>query len=181
MTQILFFALKDDLLALFEIIENKGPLFYMRSDKKYLTPKFDVYGRGSEIPNLGIATCESAIACDTYLVYESGASIQARVIGEASKTPSYLIDQLVNPDTITFSFGGIWKGETVLYGRVATVSASFSKSAKHLMSRFQSAIRKQFTKIHACYVGPNALELLKAGNRFTIAEQSPREFDLTLP
>ena len=152
----------------------------MKADR-YLAPRYEVYDRGSDIPNLGIAACESAIAYDTYLVYEPDVSIEARVIDESSGIRSYRIDQLINPDTISFSPGGIWKREIALYGRVATVSASFSESAKLLMRRFQSAIRKRFVRLKAYYVAPKALELLKSGKRFTIAEQSPREFDLTLP
>jgi len=88
----------------------------------------------------------------------------------------FSIDQLVNPDTITFTAGGLWNGEILLHGRFGT--ASESKSSQELLKRFGDAIATEFTKINAFYVGSNALELLKRGTRLTIAEQSPREFDL---
>jgi hypothetical protein len=47
------------------------------------------------------------------------------------------------------------------------------------MKRFNSAVKKTFTKVKAFYVGPKALELLERGMRLTISAQSPREFDLT--
>lgn len=180
MGQFQFFAMREDLLPLLEKVESKGPLRYMRMDR-YMEPKFEVFVRGSDIPNLGIANCESAIGCDQYLVYEPDVLIKPEVVNESSGIQSYRINQLNNPNTITFSPGGLWKGEIALYGRAVTVSASYSESAKRLLRRFQAAIRKSFVKIKAYYVAPNALELLKAGKRFTIAEQSPREFDLTLP
>jgi hypothetical protein len=47
------------------------------------------------------------------------------------------------------------------------------------MKRFNAEIRKEFSKVKAFWVGPNALTLLNAGKRLTDASQSPREFDLT--
>ena len=70
--------------------------------------------------------------------------------------------------------------EIVLYGRFATVSACFSEPAKRLMARFRYRVQKMFVRLGAYHVGPKALDLLKAGKRLTIAEQSPREFDLIL-
>jgi len=58
---------------------------------------------------------------------------------------------------------------------------SFSKPAKHLLQKFTYEVRKRFERIRGYYVGPEAHELLKEGKRLTIAEQSPREFDLVLP
>ena len=86
------------------------------------------------------------------------------------------MDQLANPDTVTLTPGGVWTQDIVLYGRVAT--ASDSKASQELMRRFACAIKKQFTKIRAFYVGPKARELLDKGKRLTIAAQSPRDFDL---
>ncbi len=46
------------------------------------------------------------------------------------------------------------------------------------MKLFHGAVRKQFTKVRAFYVEPQALTWLYAGKRLTISDQSPREFDL---
>jgi len=48
------------------------------------------------------------------------------------------------------------------------------------MARFRYRVQKMFVRLGAYHVGPKALDLLKAGKRLTIAEQSPREFDLIL-
>jgi hypothetical protein len=86
------------------------------------------------------------------------------------------VDQLRNPDSVTFTPAGIWDDDVILHGRVAT--ASDSEASQALMRRFHVAIKKGFAKVKAFYVGPQAMELLKAGKRLTIAAQSPREFDL---
>jgi hypothetical protein len=49
-----------------------------------------------------------------------------------------------------------------------------------LMRRFHEAIKRNFSKIRAYYVGPEAYELLKRGKRLTINEHAAREFDLTI-
>ena len=90
------------------------------------------------------------------------------------------MDQFYNPDTITFSPGGRWTEDVLLYGRFATVSAFFSDYAKRLMNRFRYQSEKHFVRVRGSYVGPGAMALLKAGKRLTIAQQSPREFDLSL-
>jgi hypothetical protein len=87
------------------------------------------------------------------------------------------IDQLVNPDSVGFTPGGVWDGDTLLRGRVATASDSHESQA--LMKRFHTAIRKTFTKVKSFYLGPRALLLFQDGKRFTASARSPREYDLT--
>jgi hypothetical protein len=72
----------------------------------------------------------------------------------------------------------MWNEEILLAGRVGT--ASNSEESQKLMKRFHSAIKRRFIKVKAYWVGHGALELLRSGNRLTIAEQSPREFDFTV-
>ncbi len=178
MPQTMFFATKDDLVPMLKQVEEKGPLKYVKFGRS-LSHEVESFSRASDIPNLGIATCESAIGSDTFLVCYPESQIKVGVVNQSDGIRSFHTDQLINPDTITFSSGGMWKPDILLYGRVA--SASNSPISKSLMRRFQSSIKKHFVKIGACYVGPNALEALKDGKRLTIAEQSPREFDLTPP
>ncbi|SRR5216683_1862579 len=178
MPQTLFFATKDDLVPMLESAESKGSVKYVKFGRS-LSLDCEFFTRGADIPGLGIATFASAHGSDTFLVCLLETQIEARAVNESDGVRSYHTDQLVNPDTITFTSGGIWKPDILLYGRVA--SASNSPISKFLMRRFQSSIRKHFVKIRSYYVGPGALEALREGKRLTIAEQSPREFDLTLP
>ena len=92
----------------------------------------------------------------------------------------YSFDQLENPDTITFSAGGLWK-DMLLYGRFATCTASFSPISKKLLQRYTYHVRKHFKYIGAYYVGQEAEEMLRQGKRLTLAEQTPKNFDLQLP
>lgn len=177
MSQILFFALKDDLLPLLEAVERHGPLKYIRTGI-YREPTYDVAHRGADLPSLGKATSESAITSQSFLVCEPVVRVKVRPVDLHSGGTNYHIDQLVNPDTVIFTPGGLWTEEILLYGRFAT--ASLSGPAKHLMTRFRHQIKKHFVRVKAYHVGPNALVLLKAGKRLTIAQQSPPDMDLTL-
>lgn len=180
MKHILFCAVKEDLLAVLQMVETIGPLKYLRTGnflRAVVEDGIDIFNSGAEIPSLGKATAESSHACDTYLVYGQETSINFRHFQGVGGVERVCIDQLVNPDTVTFTPGGIWDSETILEGRIAT--ASESQTSQGLMKRFHGPVRNIFTKIKAFYVGPKALELMKQGARLTMAVQSPPEFDLT--
>lgn len=172
MTQ--FFALREDLLPIFAEVESRGPLRYARFGR-YSEPRFSVYSSGAEIPNLSVATSGNGGA--TYLVYEPPTSLTLRKIIEKDRYQkpmgeSYDLDQLHNPDTVAFDPGGLWRGEILLYGSVGTVPWS-NESVKKLRARFQYIIRKRFKRVASYYVAAAALEMLRAGKRLTVAEQSP--------
>ena len=175
MRQILFYATKDDLLPVIDQVESKGLVTYIRMEH-YPDRVYESYSRGKEIPNLGEAACDSAVNCTSFLVCREGEAIRLRPITLNTGVKIFAVDQLVNPDTVTFTPAGFWKQEVLLYGRVATVSDS--KPAQELMKRFHTAIKKMFRKLKAHHVGPEAESHLNSGKRLTIAVQSPREFDL---
>jgi len=173
--QVLFFATKGDLLPVLDAVEGAGALKYVRMGN-FTRPELDTFSRGADIPKLGEADADSASSCEAFLVCTANKQIEVRSLTGTHDIRRYCVDQLLNPDTVTFSAGGQWNDDILLYGRVATVSGSPASQA--LMKRFRSAIRKHFVKVRAFYVGPNARSLLEAGKRLTIAAQSPREFDL---
>ncbi|TIT19999.1 MAG: hypothetical protein E5W70_23130 [Mesorhizobium sp.] len=175
MKQIHFFALKDDLLPVLEAVEREISIKYILMGH-FPETEFGSFSNRMQIPALGQSTTESASSGRSFLVTGHAVPIEVRPI----KTPSgtrYSLDQLSNPDTVTFSPGGRWTEDVVINGRVATVSDT--PLAQELMKTFNRAFKKQFSKIKAFYVGPGAAILLDAGKRLTAAEQSPREFDLT--
>jgi hypothetical protein len=180
MKQIHFHALKEDLLPALSAVESKGPVKYVLMGNflwKDMKDGLDVINCGEGIPNLGKATSESWVNCDTYLVCEQSTTIKMERFKGNTGVERVCIDQLMNPDTVTFNAGGMWKKDVNLQGRVATVSDS--EAAQDLMKRFHRAIKKNFVRIRAFYVGPMALALMQRGARLTMAEQCPREYDLT--
>lgn len=170
-SSIRFFATRNDVLPVLESVEMACPIDYVQFGATDAA-KAVKFPSVHAIPNLGIASSDSAINCATYLICKRGYQVQARAI-----RGRYLFDQLLNPETVTFTPAGLWGGDILLHGRFATTSAS-SDSAE-LMKRIGSAVRSRFEKIKAFYVGREAAQMLGSGKRLAIAVQSPQTLDLS--
>jgi hypothetical protein len=177
MKQISFFALKEDILPVFQEFEARDPVNYVPAGISN-SSNYVIFSEGTAIPNLGIASKPAAINCVSFLVNVAGEKINLRTISTIGEKSCFAIDQLHNPNTIILSPGGLWDNEILLHGRIATTSDSEVSQA--LMIRFKKALNKTFIKIKAFYVGPQALAFLKKGKRLTISTQSPKEFDLRI-
>lgn len=175
MKNIYFFALKKDILFVLDFVENSHHIKYILTGKFFdLTQQ--TFLRGSDIPNLGLANNDSSINCETYLVLDEEVLVNPRVINQIDGSQRSTIDQLLNPDSVTFTAAGIFGEEVVLQGRIAT--ASDSKRSQELMKLFSVAFRKNFKKVKAYWIGPDAQLVLDSGKRLTSAVQSPSDFDL---
>jgi hypothetical protein len=182
MKQFHFFGLREDMVPILEAVESKGRLKYIPMGnflKDELNDEICEFDTGRGLPNLGIATADQSGNCDSYLVLDVQTPVNLRTLQGFDSRQRVLIDQLLNPDSVTFISGGVWNDGVVISGSLGT--ASDSNAAQTLMRRFHSAIRKVFTKVGAYYVGPEALALWKRGARLTDAVQSPPEFDLAPP
>jgi hypothetical protein len=177
MKPILFFALKDDILAVLASVEGARRLKYAKAGL-FTTQHLQYLSSGSEIPNLGIADTDSSIACETYLIAGELVELNARPIKQTDGTVQYGVDQLFNPDTVMFTAGGAYGEDVILHGRIAT--ASDSPRSQELMKLFSAAFRKHFKKVKSYWVGANAQSWLGAGARLTAAAASPREYDLVI-
>src|SRR5262249_22495893 len=146
---------------------------FLKDELKDGVRVFDV---GADLPNLGKATADQWTGCDSYLVCEPETSINLRTFQGYDGRERVCVDQLVNPDSVTLTHGGIWNEDVLLNGCIGT--ASDSEISQRLMKRFHAAVKRGFSKVRAFYVGPGALALLEKGKRLTGAVQSPRKFDL---
>ena len=175
--QIHFYAMNEDLLPMLETLESHGSVKYVLAGQFAEPSLVLVFDHGKNIPNLGTATSETGNSSESFLVCKP----ELQIIPEAARVSGqqrFFINQLHNPNTVTFTPAGMWNEEIVLAGRVGT--ASDSQESQRLMKQFHSVIKRRFVEINAYWVGHRALEFLRSGKRLTIAEQSPREFDLTL-
>lgn len=179
MSDIPFFAVREDLIELLAIVEASNSLQYtlmgnfVRSE---IGDRIVVYSTCADIPDFGRASADTSIACKSYLVCSADTPINLRRAGKEGER--LCVDQLANPDSVEFKPGGIWNEEMVIQGRVASVSSS--RPSRNLMKLFLSTIRRSFSKVGSCYVGPKALALLKAGKRLTSAAHLPTVNDLAL-
>jgi len=177
MREILFFSLRDDLPSLLDEVEQAAPLVYFRMGQfeGSIAPRFL---RARDIPRLGEAAGDSTSLCDRFLVTLRDQPVRLRPVGAAVRERN-CIDQLWNPDSVTLCPGGLWKGDVLLHGSIAT--ASDSAVAQALMRRYRRLFKARFTRVRAFYVGPEAAMLLRMGRRLTGAVQSPPEYDLKPP
>jgi hypothetical protein len=174
--QIRFFATRSDLGRILPLFEKAAPVQYVRFGW-HDSVKPTSYKTYTELPDLGIAVNEQAAAGVAYLVCDAGSQLHPRRI-EPSGQIKYAYDQLYNPDTIVFAPGGLWRPDILLYGEFGCVVST--EVPRRLMRRARAALKKTCKAIRACYVGPEAEQMLRAGGRLTIAERSPKEFDLAL-
>jgi hypothetical protein len=171
-----FFASANDILPVLEQVDSRHSLIYTPMGL-FESPKVLVVTQGVNIPTLKVnVPGPNALHSQRYLVTPADVVVQIREVPQTSGGLRYAFDQLINPDSIEFTPGGFYSSEILVYGRVGTVSDS--KIAKALYRSFANAIKKQFVRIRAFWVGPQAEKLLHQGCRLTAGAQCPREYDL---
>jgi len=173
-SEIRFFATGSDLLLLLGALEQQKTIKYVsRAGRE--TPSPVEYQHAAEIPDFGIASSESAVGCRSFLIFDRNQVVEPRPVAGGTR---YAFDQLFNPDSVSFSPGGLWRGNILLEGSFGTAYSGRDFSAG-LMKLLRSAIRKQFAKVKAYYLSTEAEAMLNDGKRLTAAEQCPREYDLS--
>lgn len=177
MKNLNLFAIEQDLIKMLTLVEQRTPLKYVKTGHSP-AQDHEEYLTASEIPDLGVARYESSTNCDSYLVLDRSTQVRYRTINNIRLGTLFSVDQLLNPDSVTFTGAGIFTSNIVLHGRIATASDSAGSQA--LMKAFSAALKKDFKKVKAYWLGPGAYTLFEDGHRMTAAAQSPAEFDLTL-
>jgi len=172
---IKIFAVRSDILRLLKTLEAGTEIKYIKADSSSV-PTIQQWSHGSDLPKLGIADGSQSNLCQSYLLSYPDLIVQPRQIEQPDGTLRFDVDQLNNPDSIVFTPAGEWKDKVILAGSFGT--ASLSPASQSLMKAVAAAVRKNFSKVRAFWVGPEALAQWKSGKRLTIAEQSPSVYDL---
>jgi hypothetical protein len=178
MPQRNFFASADDLLSVFERVESRLSVSFVLA-RMFETSQFALFHAGAALPSLRLPASRQSSGCPTYLVGLSSTPVNVRSVPQRTGAVRYAIDQLENPDSVTLTHGGFHSPDVMISGRVATISAT--PTGKKLQAAFSNAIAKQFTRVNAFYVGPEAYELLRQGCRLTFNVDAPPEYDLEKP
>jgi len=170
-----FFCTRRDLLLIGKALDHdNGGFTYCRTGP-YSGRPFDAYGSIGELPNLGVAQHQNAIANESYLVLRRDRDINYKQL--VNKT--FVVDQEENVDSIIFQPSGLFKNSILLCGRAGTIHYNSPPSVE-LYKIFLANFKKHCRKFSTYYVGDEAAELCKKGLRLTISAQSPPAFDLTL-
>lgn len=175
--QSLFYATAKDIALVLSMLESQKDLEYT-STGQFEASKPQTYRSYMKIPNLGLASHPTAVANPSYLVSLRGTPIRAREITQKTGEHRFAFDQQLNEDTVGLWPGGRYGSDIILYGTIGTVSDTAVSIS--LYKFMVNALRERFDKVDEFFVGPEALQLGKAGFRLTGAASSPSECDLKL-
>jgi len=183
-----FFATKQDSRDLLLSLERKSRLFYAHWGS-YPTPKAPTFASVSELPDLGLVTRPHK-GDNRYIVFPKRVQLDFLEVPRKNGATDYVTIPPKGAPWVWFSSGGHYLGEVnrpecVITGIVET--GMTDRVGLRFFDRICRAIRSKFTRAARpkranCvgrfgYVGPEALELLLAGIRFTDSISAPRTLD----
>jgi hypothetical protein len=171
-----FFATRGDLIPIIVEVE-RGTRFRYVQYGVYENRVFPEFRSGLDIPDLGQANNDSAVAYHKYLVIPLEAEVAVREMDRRVGGIGYFIDQLENPISVVFAPGGLFGNAVLLCGGIDTVSQG--NEAQSMKRKFEYRMKKNFSKRGAYYVGSEAEQLRQQGFRLAGAVQSPRNLDLS--
>ncbi len=79
-----FYATRDDLLAIIKSFESTGQVQYFSFGQTTKLPP-ESFSSAAQIPNLGIASHESAVGCQKFVVCDTQTAIKPRKLKTLSK------------------------------------------------------------------------------------------------
>ena len=172
-----FFATRGDLEQITKTVESDIPVQYVRSGL-FDNPRPTIYHSFLDYEDFGVNRRGQATnAAQLFLVMESGRRPGMREAPQFEGGVKYGIDQMQNPDSISFSPSGFYDARTLIAGKIATIS-NHPVSTK-IYSRFRKAISRNSTKVGYAHVFKEAMEFMKSGGRMvTMGIDSPPEYDL---
>lgn len=173
--QSMFYATAKDTVVVLSALESQKGLEYTQTGQ-FEASKPQTYRSYTKIPNLGLANHPTAVVNPSYLVSLRGTPIHARRIIQNTGEHRFAFDQQLNEDTVALWPGGRYGSDIILYGMIGTVSDTAVSTS--LYKFMINALRERFDKVDEFFVGPEALQLGKAGFRLTEAASAPSEFDL---
>ena len=108
------------------------------------------------------------------LVFKHGTTLNFRSLGAGK----YVLDQLVNPDSVVLEPGRLCSADVLIAGRISTISQS--DEAITLFKVLVASLNRITVRIKSYRVGNGAMAMLKRGARLCPAETSFPSLDLKL-
>lgn len=188
------FVTRNDIIPHLLRIENMHDIQYV-SESFHNEEQIPTYYSALDIPNIGIATSDSFLMSNSYLIMPKNFIYRIDTIHLVGK-PSiikYNIDISKNLDLISISFGGFYphKKTRVFIGSGIVYFRGATEKAKELYRPYGKYLTRSFVTIkdwrnRPWKVGPEALELLRNGVRFITDNDiydhpDYRHHDLQLP
>ena len=125
---------------------------------------------------LGCASTGDMVTESCYLLLGAGVEPKVRPVPQRSGGVKFAIDQLLNPDSVVFCFGGVQADGVLISGEISSLGTSdASRAMFKCLTRF---VLKDFEFIGSYWVGEQARQMLDDGWRLTSSVRSPVEYDL---
>lgn len=173
--QFNFFATKNDLLDVFDLVAKKATFKICCLDDGNEYPH--IYKSIGDIDDLAIAKFGDVNLEMDYLLIKLETQPVVRRVEQRKGGVNFFLDQAYNPNSIAILFGGLMDSSNcIIAGRVGTISKD--EWSNNIYKILFSNFKKNFTKIRSSYVGKEAEEKLDQGYRLTTGIKSPELYDL---
>jgi hypothetical protein len=172
-----FFATKTDLQAIVGAIESERELQYVRSGL------FDdvspvVYQSLLYYQDLGVNRRGQVTNADKmFLVLDRSSEILVEPVPQVSGGTKYAIDMRLNEDAISITPSGAYDKNTLIAGKIGTISAS--PASLDIYNLFRKTLLRSSQQVGYARVCPDAMVQMISGTRMvTMGIDSPRDYDL---
>jgi len=154
--RLLIYATRKDWLFLLSELESTREVRY-GLDPQDRGSEVTTWSRAVDIPNLGLASGTDTVRCSRFKIFRN-----AQDGGDG-------MDADLWP-------GGEYDSKTIISWTITTIFDD--PRIQRIMRKLASLLKKHFTRVHAYWVGPEAIERLRAGSRLTLNVYAGPEFDL---
>lgn len=173
-TQI--FGTRGDLEAGIRAFELQEQVKYVLLQLRTI-PKFEEFASLLDVSSLGLNTTGDHMTGEQYLIVSKEADVRFETVPQKKGGIHYFVNQLINPDSIVFSPGGLYKNESLICGHIGTVCNE--RRSLELYKTFEGLVTKGFRRIGNYRVGREASHMMNQGIRMiTMSVREPPEYDL---
>lgn len=161
-----FYLTHADLEQALQFAEKNSSIFYMCNRSNSEEKLFKIFKSFKDIDNLSVSTTGSMNLDDSYMIFTSDIEPKLETINVSGGKQRVLLDQKLNPDSVQFSPGGIFKGNVALIsGQFSTLGQT--EKTLELLKLLSKSVKRSSTRVKSYWLGEGAMELLSSGMRLT--------------
>lgn len=161
-----FYSTRADLERALSNAEKNSSIYYVCCRSKSEEKLFKIFKSCSDIDDFSVSKGGSLTLDDSYLIFTSDIQPVIESMTKTDGTQRLLLDQKLNPHSVRFSPGGIFKENVAL---IAGEISSFGDSEKalELFKVLSKSIKKNSKRVNAYWLGEDAMKHFSSGMRLT--------------
>ncbi|WP_136636780.1 hypothetical protein [Pseudooceanicola onchidii] len=169
-----FYATGPDLAPVLARVEAGADIHYVDLTDR-LSPDLSVHRSVTEIPDF--LTSPTGVLNRQFYILPSGVIPQPKVAPHMDGRPRYSLTPQQVPEAIVLDEHGLCPGKGLLPSRIYLVGDN--ADLMRIYRAILKAVRSDFEPVRGWWLGPQAFEMLTAGERLTAFLAAPRANDLT--